>query len=57
VRRRNPYLDVLSHCQIELLRRSRAAEAAGAPADELGRLSVAIFTTIGGIAAGLQTAG
>ncbi|MBK9036337.1 MAG: phosphoenolpyruvate carboxylase [Myxococcales bacterium] len=57
VRRRNPYLDVLSHCQIELLRRIRAAEAAAAPAADLERLSVAIFTTIGGIAAGLQTAG
>ena len=57
VRRRNPYLDVLSHCQIELLRRLRAAEAAGAAPAELERLSSAIFTTIGGIAAGLQTAG
>jgi phosphoenolpyruvate carboxylase len=57
VRRRNPYIDVLSHAQVELLRRIRAAEAAGAPALELERLSAAIFTTISGIAAGLQTAG
>ena len=57
VRRRNPYIDVLSHAQVELLRRIRAAEAAGAPAAELDRLSAAIFTTISGIAAGLQTAG
>ncbi len=57
VRRRNPYLDVLSHCQIELLRRARAGEAAAAPADELARVATAIFTTISGIAAGLQTAG
>lgn len=57
VRRRNPFLDVLSHCQIELLRRLRRAEAEAATADELARLSTAIFTTIAGIAAGLQTAG
>ena len=51
VERRNPNIDILSHIQIEALRRRRAA----APDDEqLGRV---IFTTIGGIAAGLQTAG
>ena len=57
VRRRNPYLDVLNHAQIELLRRLRAAEAAAAPTVELERFATAIFTTISGIAAGLQTAG
>jgi phosphoenolpyruvate carboxylase len=57
VRRRNPYIDVLSHSQVELLRRFRAAEARGAAAEELEQLSTAIFTTISGIAAGLQTAG
>lgn len=57
VRRRNPYLDVLNHTQIELLRRLRAAEAAAAPTVELERIATAIFTTISGIAAGLQTAG
>ncbi len=51
VTRRNPHIDVLSHIQIEALRRRRA----GAPDPEnLGRI---VFTTIGGIAAGLQTAG
>ena len=51
VARRNHALDVLSHAQIEALRRRRA----GAPDPErLGRI---VFTTIGGIAAGLQTAG
>ncbi len=51
VARRNPALDVLNHVQIEALRRRRD----GAPDPErLGRL---VFTTIGGIAAGLQTAG
>ncbi|HVV86920.1 MAG TPA: phosphoenolpyruvate carboxylase, partial [Kofleriaceae bacterium] len=57
VRRRNPYLDVLNHAQVELLRRLRAAEAAGAPADDPARIASAIFTTISGLAAGLQTAG
>jgi phosphoenolpyruvate carboxylase len=57
VRRRNPYIDVLSHAQIELIRRLRAAEAAGSDSGERERLSAAIFTTISGIAAGLQTAG
>jgi phosphoenolpyruvate carboxylase len=50
IARRNAYLDVLSHVQIEALRRRRA----GASADQLSRI---IYTTIGGIAAGLQTAG
>ncbi|MEZ4402780.1 MAG: phosphoenolpyruvate carboxylase [Kofleriaceae bacterium] len=57
VRRRNPYIDILSHAQIELLRRIRTAEAAGDAADVVERLRAAIFTTISGIAAGLQTAG
>ncbi len=52
VRRRNPYLDVLNHAQVELLRRLRAAEG-----DASGRMAAAVFTTISGIAAGLQTAG
>lgn len=51
VARRNPLIDVLSHIQIESLRRRRAGTG---DADTLGR---AVFTTIGGIAAGLQTAG
>ena len=51
VARRNPLLDVLSHIQIEALRRRRGGAA---DQDTLGR---AVFTTIGGIAAGLQTAG
>jgi phosphoenolpyruvate carboxylase len=48
--RRNSTLDVLSHIQIEALRRRRA----GGDAAHLGRI---VFTTIHGIAAGLQTAG
>ena len=52
VARRNPALDVLNHVQVEALRRRRAG---GDPdSDRLGRI---VFTTIGGIAAGLQTAG
>lgn len=50
IARRNAYLDILSHVQIEALRRRRA----GAPPDQLSRI---VYTTIGGIAAGLQTAG
>jgi len=51
VARRNPHLDVLSHIQIEALRRRRANH--GDPE----RLARIIFTTINGIAAGLQTSG
>jgi phosphoenolpyruvate carboxylase len=51
VERRNPHLDVLSHIQIEALRRRRGGVGNAA------QLTRIIFTTIGGIAAGLQTAG
>lgn len=51
VARRNAYLDILSHVQIEALRRRRASTG---DADQLSRI---VYTTIGGIAAGLQTAG
>ena len=51
VERRNPHLDVLSHIQIESLRRRRAGQG------DAERLTRIVFTTIGGIAAGLQTAG
>jgi phosphoenolpyruvate carboxylase len=51
VERRNPHLDVLSHVQIEALRRRRAGNG------DAERLTRIVFTTIGGIAAGLQTAG
>lgn len=53
VHRRNPYVDVLSHAQIELRRRLVAAT------DEQERAEVqrALFVTINGIAAGLQSAG
>jgi phosphoenolpyruvate carboxylase len=51
VERRNPHLDVLSHIQIEALRRRRANHG------DAERLTRIVFTTIGGIAAGLQTAG
>lgn len=54
VERRNPFLDILSHTQIELLRRLRALAPDDAGAE---RLSAAVFTTISGLAAGLQTAG
>ena len=53
VKRRNPYVDVLSHVQVELRKRMAAGEL---EADRDRVLSV-LFTTINGIAAGLQTAG
>jgi phosphoenolpyruvate carboxylase len=52
VKRRNPYVDVLSHAQIELLKRLRAAGPG-----EGERIREVLFITINGIAAGLQTAG
>jgi phosphoenolpyruvate carboxylase len=53
VNRRNPYVDVLSHTQIELRRRLGQTENE----EERERILGALFTTINGIAAGLQTAG
>jgi len=53
VARRNPYVDVLNHAQIELMKRMRAADSP----EEKERLRRALFVTINGIAAGLMTAG
>jgi phosphoenolpyruvate carboxylase len=53
VKLRNPYVDVLSHAQVELLGRLQKAHD---PA-ERARLREALFVTINGIAAGLQTVG
>jgi len=50
--RRNPYLDVLSHVQVELLDRLRRSEGA-----ERDRVREALLLTVNGIAAGLQTVG
>ena len=50
--RRNPYVDVLSHVQIELLRRLRRARP-----EERARVQEALRLTVNGIAAGLQTVG
>jgi phosphoenolpyruvate carboxylase len=50
--RRNPYVDVLSHVQVELLRRLRAGGEA-----ERERVREALRLTVNGIAAGLQTVG
>jgi phosphoenolpyruvate carboxylase len=55
IRLRNPYVDPMSLIQVELLRRKRAAQAAGAsPSAELDR---AITATINGISAGLRNTG
>jgi phosphoenolpyruvate carboxylase len=50
--RRDPYVDVLSHLQIELLGRLRKASEA-----ERGRVREVLLLTVNGIAAGLQTVG
>jgi phosphoenolpyruvate carboxylase len=50
--RRNPYVDVLSHVQIELLARTRMG-----PAEDRERAREALLLTVNGIAAGLQTVG
>jgi phosphoenolpyruvate carboxylase len=50
---RNPYVDVLSHVQIQLLSRLRAAGDAGARE----RVREVLLLTVNGIAAGLQTVG
>jgi phosphoenolpyruvate carboxylase len=52
VERRNPYVDVLNHAQIEALRREPDAEEVAQR--HLRRI---LFITINGIAAGLMTAG
>jgi phosphoenolpyruvate carboxylase len=55
IRLRNPYVDPMSLIQVELLRRKRAAIAAGQPVPpELDR---AITATINGISAGLRNTG
>lgn len=53
VQLRNPYVDVLSHSQIELLGRLHGTTTP----DEQRRIREILFVTINGIAAGLQTAG
>ncbi len=50
--RRNPYVDVLSHLQIELLARLRRSTG-----PEKDRLREVLLLTVNGIAAGLQTVG
>jgi phosphoenolpyruvate carboxylase len=53
VERRNPFVDVLSHTQVELKRRLNASSDEA----EREKLAQALHTTVTGIAAGLQTAG
>ena len=59
VERRNPHIDVLSHVQVQLLRRLRELDVVDETGGQERRadLITALFTTINGIAAGLQTAG
>ena len=53
VARRNAYVDVLSHAQIELLRRLRSA-----PDDtHTAVIRQILFVTINGIAAGMRNTG
>lgn len=53
IRLRNPYVDPLSHLQVELLRRKRR----GVAAEEADRLDGALALTVTGIAAGLRNSG
>lgn len=55
IRLRNPYVDPLSLIQVELLRRKRAAVAAGHPVP--AELDRAITATINGVSAGLRNTG
>ncbi len=52
IRMRNPFTDVLNIMQIELIRRYRAADA-----DEAERIRRALFLSINGIAAAMQSTG
>jgi len=53
IRLRNPYVDPLSHLQVELLRRKRQ----GAAPEDVDRLNAALALTVTGIAAGLRNSG
>jgi phosphoenolpyruvate carboxylase len=55
IRLRNPYVDPMSLIQVELIRRKRAATAAGKPVP--AELDRAITATINGISAGLRNTG
>jgi len=55
IRLRNPYVDPMSLIQVELIRRKRAAIAAGQP--DSSELNRAISATINGISAGLRNTG
>ncbi len=55
IRLRNPYVDPMSLIQVELIRRKRAAIAAGHPVP--AELDRAITATINGISAGLRNTG
>ncbi len=55
IRLRNPYVDPMSLIQVELIRRKRAATAAGHPVS--AELNRAITSTINGISAGLRNTG
>jgi phosphoenolpyruvate carboxylase len=68
IRRRNPYVDPLSHFQVTLLRRLRALggplvldesmqETTSEQDRERARLTYAVLLTINGIAAGLRNTG
>ena len=54
---RNPYLDILSHIQVELLDRKRTGRQMDAEPEDAERVERAIHLTINGIAAGLRNTG
>ncbi len=55
IKNRFAYLDPLNHLQVELIKRHRAATAAGSRLDE--RVKLGIHLSINGIAAGLRNTG
>ncbi len=57
IRRRNPYTDVLNVLQVELLERYAACCAASANSADAATLRRAIFVSINGIAAAMQSTG
>ncbi|PSQ80579.1 MAG: phosphoenolpyruvate carboxylase [Bacteroidetes bacterium QS_8_68_15] len=54
---RNPYTDVLNLLQVELMRRFRRAEGDGGSEEQRTRLRQALFLSLNGLAAAMQSTG
>jgi len=57
IRSRNPYIDPLNDIQVELLRRLRAAQAAGDDTELIDQLAALLRLSVQGIASGMRTTG